>query len=538
VFPDEARVDQSDELAIANGCWFETSWADHFQKTCECHFVLWEGDWHGKPFKFLDWQKCLRRLFGWARWDAEKGRAVRRFSKAALWLPKKTGKSPAGAAVGWYLFAFDGEMGAKIKSSARDGTQAKIVHTHAINMRKMSPSLFHRTRLNKSNLTISIEENFSTWELLSGDNVRSQEGLNGSVIVDEAHVVDERLERVLVDMGASRADSMWFQISTVGDNPDSYGRRDFEYGRDVAKGEIEDDSFFFLFYGLPEDTPDSKLDDPKLWEKANPGWGVTVIPSKFEVSYRRAKKKSHADFAAFKQRRLNIWQMVATPGLGDEWARRAGDVKLEWFSGGGLGVDASDSDDMTAAVFAADHDGKIIIWPMLWMTQRAIEKYSHLADLEKWAAEGFLNSVEGGSLKGEEVWQPQVNRMIESIGTKCIVADSTYCSGWLASWEDTEMVVEAVKQTGEYYSAPLADLENAVAENRIVHPGNPCLDWQFGNYLVKQYGNKRRPIKDDKKPGKKIDGVAASIMALDALRLSKRDPDCVYNDNPMVAFVS
>jgi phage terminase large subunit-like protein len=536
VLPKEAidMGDASDELALRNGCWFETSWADHFEQTCCTHFKLWEGKWHGEDFKFLDWQRKLRRLFGWARWDPDEGRAVRRFTKAAVWIGKKNGKSPTGAAVGWYLLLFDGEMGGKLYSAARDGTQAKIVHDHAINMRKMSPSLFHRTKHNKSTGVISHEESLSSWYLLSGDNIRSQEGLNGSVIVDEAHVVDARLERVLTDMGASRPDSLWFQISTAGEDVDTYGRVDWEYGRDVAKGEIKDDQFFYLHYGVPEGTPDADLLDPKIWRKANPAMGEVVIERKFETSLLRAKKKSAADWAAFKQRRLNMWQRGAVPGIGEDWELLGNrDLVVEDFHGmgGGLGIDASDSDDLTAAIFAVKRDGVILIWPELWITERAVEKYSHLADLEQWAEEGLIHMVEGGSIRGEDTWQPAVDKLIEEIGTDVIIADPTYCSGWLARWMESDMIVEPAQQSAKYYSAPLADLENHVSEKQIEHPGNDCLDWQFHNYLVKTYGNQRKPIKDDKKPGKKIDGVQATIMAVDALRLAGDDGACVYNDN-------
>lgn len=528
------RRDASDELAIRNGCWFCKSWADHFEKACSEHFRLWEGEWHGEPMALTNWQIQLKRIFGWARWDEDLGRAVRRFSKAAVWIAKKNKKSPTGAAVGWYLLMFDGEYGQSVYSAARDGTQARIVHNHGINMREVSPSLLHRTRVNKSTGTIYHEETLSSWKLLSGDNIRSQEGLNGSVIIDEAHVVDARLERVLVDMGASRPDALTFQISTVGNDVDTYGRRDWEYGRDVASGEVEDDAFFYLHYGVPEDTTEKKLLNPKIWLKANPAMGETVIQRKFYDSLIRAKKKSAADWSAFKQRRLNMWQRGAVPGIGQEWENLA-TPSLERSDliglGGGLGIDASDSDDLTAAVFAARRDGEILIWPEMWITQRAAEKYSHLADFEQWAEDGLLHMVEGGSIRGEDTWQPVVDKLIEKIGTTVIIADPTYCAGWLARYMETDMIVEPAQQTANYYSAPLADLENHVSEKQIAHPGNECLDWQFHNYLVKTYGNKRKPIKDDKKPGKKIDGVQATIMAVDALRLAGDTSGCVYNDD-------
>ena len=95
---------EADHIAIAEGCLFDEARAQHFVDVCKHHFQLWEGEYAGKPFELMQWQDdCLRRIFGWVRYSKHFGRWVRRFRKASLWVGKKNGKSPTGAAVGLYL---------------------------------------------------------------------------------------------------------------------------------------------------------------------------------------------------------------------------------------------------------------------------------------------------------------------------------------------------------------------------------------------------------------------------------------------------
>ncbi len=70
----------------------------------EANCVFTQGQWAGKPFCMLDWQKRLVvELF-------EIGDEGRRRYRWALWgVPKKQGKTELAAALGLYLLLADGE---------------------------------------------------------------------------------------------------------------------------------------------------------------------------------------------------------------------------------------------------------------------------------------------------------------------------------------------------------------------------------------------------------------------------------------------
>jgi phage terminase large subunit-like protein len=101
-----------------------------------------------------------------------------------VWIAKKNGKSPTLAAWGLYLLCADGEQGQKVYSVAKDGKQAMIAHTHAIEMVRRSPALSPdmggECTINRSTGQITYHPTSSVYKVVAGDNPQSQEGLNGS----------------------------------------------------------------------------------------------------------------------------------------------------------------------------------------------------------------------------------------------------------------------------------------------------------------------------------------------------------------------
>jgi len=306
---------ESDERAAANGCWFDEARAQHvidFAEQCLC---LYEGDDAGRPLIPRDWQiEVTMRLFGWVRFDADWGRSVRRFRKAGIWVPKKNKKSPTLAWWGIYLFCRDGEPGQKIFSAAKDGEQAKIAHRHALEMVASSPELSTECKINKSTLQITHLATRSTYSILAGDNAESREGINGSLLIDECHVVSKKLAKIIKGAGISRSEPLQIEVSTAGNNTDSYGKERYDYGKGVESGAFHDERFLFVAYEAPQTLTDAELDaDPaKYGRMANPAWGHTVKPGEFLDDY-NASKNSLSELTTFKTYRLNIWSQSANP---------------------------------------------------------------------------------------------------------------------------------------------------------------------------------------------------------------------------------
>src|SRR5579863_1661347 len=146
---------EADERAMLAGCTFSKQKAEHVVNFFAKFLRHSKGEWAGKPFELIDWQRddLIMPLFGWIRPSG-----VRRFSKAFVFLPKKNGKSCLASGIGLYALAGDNEQGAEVYSAASDRTQAGIVHREAILMVDSSPELSAALDVNRSSFNISYGE--------------------------------------------------------------------------------------------------------------------------------------------------------------------------------------------------------------------------------------------------------------------------------------------------------------------------------------------------------------------------------------------
>lgn len=510
----------ADERAAANGCYFDERRGEHVVKFFEQFLHFYEGTgFAGKPFIPQDWQAdLLYRVFGWVRNSDHWQRPVRRFRKASVYVPKKNGKSPLGAGVGLYLLIGDGEPGQKVFSAAKDGQQARIMHTHAMQMVRMSPLLQRACKVNQSTGRITYPATSSFYSLLAGDNIEGQEGLNGSVVIDETHVVDERLARVLEHMGASRAQPMQFEISTAGNNPEGYGRKQYEYGKAVNRGEFLDDQTFFLAYEAPQKATDADIESkPEMWRAANPSWGVTINEEEFRPVVQRAKR-SLTDWTQFKMYRLNIWAASANPWLKqDDWQKCATQFSADELKGKPcwLGLDLSRTRDMTAAVLCFPDGDRFWQLPFFWMPEDEARGKNHAAPFLQWSHDGHLSLTPGNVVDYRAILAKLIE-LNELFTIRGIAYDKTYAEELTQNFTDETGCPRFVfAQTWQNYAKGCSEYERLVISGQLLHPCHPILTWQAGHVQVKTDTNQnKRPIKPPHNDIKKIDGIAAGIMAL------------------------
>jgi phage terminase large subunit-like protein len=453
-----------------------------------------------------------------------------------------THNSPTAAMVGLYLLIGDGEPGQKVFSAAKDGKQAQIVHNHAKQMVLRSPELNQLCEINKSTGRIYYKETESYYDLLAGDNISGQEGLNGSVVIDETHVVDDRLAKTLEYMGASRSEPLQAEFSTAGDNVDGYGKKQQDYGRAVNEGMILDDSFFCQIYEAPQMATDEECEKPKIWKAANPSWGVTIKEGEFRDSLNRAKR-SLTDFITFKKYRLNIWSHSANPflRLGD-WQKCGCDARLEDFENQEcwIGLDLAKTKDMTAAVLLfpdpLDDEG----WyqfPFFWMPEDEARSISHLASYLQWAKEGDL-TLTPGDVTDYRIVEQRIREFCRRFRVQKLVFDRRFAEDLTQRISDDEGVTRLeFSQSISSYSGPTSDYERLVIAGKLRHPKNKVLDWQAGHVNVKSSpmdGKLKMPEKPEHNNHKKIDGIVAGIMALGVALAERQSANSVYNQRGMV----
>jgi len=123
------------------------------------------GEWAGKPFRLLDWQKRpLEKLFGTLNADG-----TRQYRSYYQEIPRKNGKTELGGGIGTFLLVADGEPGAQIYSAAGDRAQASLVYNAIEPMVRQSPALMERLTIVGSQKRIVYHATNSFYQVLSAE---------------------------------------------------------------------------------------------------------------------------------------------------------------------------------------------------------------------------------------------------------------------------------------------------------------------------------------------------------------------------------
>ncbi len=397
----------SDESAIANGCTFDEERGQFVVDWIERCCKLYEGEWAGQPMFVKDWAyEVTMRLFGWIKYSERWGRSIRRFRQASIWVPKKNKKSPTLAAWGLYLLVGDGEPGQKVYFGAKDGSQAReIAGKHAIEMVLSSEELSGECTINKSLMQITHDDTRSILKPISSADSKAQkakEGLNGSILVDETHVVDEAFMGRVSRAGISRSEPLMIEVSTAGDDPEGYGRKRYDHGKLVESGSVTDEGLLFATWEAPQDISDEALaNDPvKYGKMANPAWGHTVGEEEYLADY-NASKVSLTEFLRFKMYRLNIWQQSSNPWLkSGDWQKCLRKYAEDDLLGRKcwVGLDLAKTRDTTSLVLVFPwDDGTYRQFAYFWLPQDRANQLSDRVRYREWADAGHLTLTSGNA---------------------------------------------------------------------------------------------------------------------------------------------
>lgn len=519
---------KADERAYDRGARFNPERGEVVLKFAENCLCLYEGELAGQPFIPADWQvEATMRLFGWEVYSERFKRKVRRFTQASIWVPKKNGKSPTIAWWALYLLCADGEQGQKVYLAAKDGQQAReIAGKHAIEMCQSSTLLMRQCTINKSLMQITHERTRSILKPISSSDSKAQkakEGLNGSILIDETHVVDREFVSRISRAGISRSEPLFCELSTAGDDPESYGKERFDYGQAVNDGKEDNDSLMFLSYAAPQELTDNELaaDPAKYGRMANPTMGRIVDEKEYLDDY-NTSRRSIALLADFKKYRLNIWQRSANPWLpAGSWEACEEDFSEADLYGmpcyGGLDLARTRDTSALVLIFPMG-DGTFRVLCYHWLPKaRADELRGDVKYLE-WAAQNWIELTPGDVCDYAFI-RERINDIRSKYQLEKLAFDGTYAEQMMQrlAMEDG-MALDSQEKFGQTimnFAGPTAMFERFVVERKVRHNGNPILTWQMGNVMIKTDVNQNlRPIKQKYGDKRTIDGSVAAIMAL------------------------
>lgn len=507
----------ADEYAVSRGCRFDERRAEHPVEFFRRYLRHSKGEWAGKPFELVDWQRdeLIKPLFGWVNEDGN-----RRFNTAVTLIPKKNGKSTIASGVGLYLLAGDGEPGNEVYSVATKRDQAAIVHREAINMVEKSPDLRKACAINRSTWRISYQDSFY---VAGSADAGGSEGWNGSIIADEIHAWKGRVfYNALKWAGAARRNPLFFIVSTFGDatEPDALWIDLLNYAHAVNAGTIPDERFFGLVYETP---PQADWTDVEVAKRANPGLGNVLSLKKYEADLVEARNTPSLH-SPFRRYRLN--QMVAggTPWLDwQAWQECGSDYTLEDLAGRECvaAIDLSVSWDMSAVVLVfqdeqdEDEDYPIWLWPLFFLPEDTINKHGAPESFRIWHREGHLIGTPGSTID-----YGYLERSVAAAHALCPIFELTFDQAQ-AEKTTNDMSEElgiprfVFPQTYTHIAEPTAEFERLMLRRKLRHPNHPILSWQAQHVQVKQdYNGHSRPVKPKKGDVRKIDGIVAAVMGL------------------------
>ena len=483
------------------------------------YLQLSKGEWSGKPFDLLDWQRndVIQPLFG-----TLKGDGMRRVRKAYIEVPKKNGKSPLAAGIGLRLFFADNEPGAEVYCAACDKEQAAIVFDTAAEMIRRNPKLMARCKIVDSTKRI-IHQNRSLFRVLSAD-VKTKHGFNPhAVIFDELHAQPNRdlWDVLTVGTGAARRQPLVLAITTAGWDRTSICWEVHEQARKIKEGIIDDPSFLPVLYGASEE---DDWKDEAVWKKCNPSLGSILKIDEFRAHCKLAQELPQEE-NNFRRFRLNQWTRQETRYIPmDKWRGKCAEhFDPEILKGRNccVGLDLASISDLAAFVAVFNIGGLVHVLAKFWVPAENIEVRSRKdrVPYDLWARQGYIKPTPGNVVDYD-----YIEADIEAFSKEYRIEELAY-DRWGSAQIIPHLEMMGIKvllfgQGWKSFSNPTKGLLRHVLAGTLRHNDNPVLNWNADNVMV--ITDAKMNVQPDKqKSTEKIDGITSLIMALDRLALEQ-----------------
>ncbi len=464
--------------------WDRAEWAIKFFGWLR-HF---KGEWAGRPVVLDPWQQFgIGSIYGWFR--ESDGR--RRFRTVYWEVPRGNGKSTKAAGVALIEAFALGEPGAEVYCVATTRPQARIVFGACAAMVRRSTELRPHLSVKKDNIHSPIT--LSKIEPVSSD-AGTLDGLRAqAAVIDELHAhPSSAVVDVMVSSMGTRRQPLMFEITTAGVGRQSICRQHRDYSEMVVTGRHVDDEWFAFVCGAD---PDDAFDDPAVWRKANPGFGVQVKPEQLEAEARKASRMV-AFQNPFRRYYLNQWVEQEDRAIDmRQWDAGARPITLRDLAGREcfLGFDLSMSTDLTAASFVfPDPDGGLTVWPLAWIPSDAmwLRSQRDRVPYDAWARDGWLSVTPGAAIDYDLV--------AAELLTVAQVADLRVLEVGFDRYNSQQFVTGLERQTRWTFvdvpqslraqSEPTKRVLSLLADGKFRHPGNPVFSWSAGNVALDRDG--------------------------------------------------
>jgi phage terminase large subunit-like protein len=533
------------------------------------------GDFHGQPFKLMDWQKkIIRDVYGTIN-----ERGIRKFRYVYVETAKKNAKSQLGSGVGMFHLFDKREHHGQIYICAGDREQARVdIYEPLVEMIEQEPELLGRVRIVDSQKEI---ENLETGTILKAISAESytKHGLNVSLcIFDELHVQPNRglYDVMMKGAGLARKQPLWWFPTTAGDDPDrlSIAWEVHEKAAGIIKAREKNDhekdipTWYPVIYSYEGDD----IYNEANWAKANPSLGTTLQIE--DLRDLAAEAKLHpADERLFRWLNLNQWTTTkltswlpldlfdATNG---DWSRDEM-IGEECYLGG----DFSTTIDLSAIALIFPPQGMHDDWRVAWECWIPGDTMTERIDIDhvpydQWAANAWIIPTEGSMIDYTEI-EERILEISKLYKIKEMGADKSFASMLLQRLGKKGITCVDIPQRFSELTDPMNQIEVLMGgkrktqppdlmtespeqiklmelrkKERLTHEPNPVARWCFGNAQVYMNGNgQKKLVKEHHGKSvvrtKRIDPIVAWVNGMARAKFHD-NAKSVYDDHGILTF--
>ena len=362
----------------------------------------------GRPFLLEPWQIfIIYNLLGFYY----AGTSERRYKEAFIEIGRKNGKTSLIAGLAWAVSILQRRSGSKcyvVANALKQAMEAfnfllfslryqKIIDKFDVHDNTFEHSIKYTFRDREGRPDGSIEI------IALPSNPDSQDSFNCNfAIADEVAAYRKPAQYTLFkDAQKAYTNRLMVGITTAGDNINSFGYAQQEYAVKVAKGTVQDDSFFaFVARADQDDKGDVDFTNPEQHMKANPNYGVTIRPEGILQDSLQAMNAPQLR-KNFLSRSLDIYttsmrawfdleEFKASDARYSWTLEELARLPIEWYGG----ADLSRMYDLTAAALFGRYEEEgvdiIITHGFFPITQAARKADEDNIPLFGWKEEGWL----------------------------------------------------------------------------------------------------------------------------------------------------
>lgn len=482
----------------------------------ETFCVQTKNKFHGKPIKFLLWQKA-RKEVTFSMYIKGTNCKKRRFQQVLEMVARKNGKSTDKSSEG-DTDLFIGGGGLDICCSSNDDAQADLVFQELNNMRLAMDPKQKRTKQNRKGI---FNRKNQTKIFKISDKTQNKEGRNiVYAYIDEIHEMKDNTIFMSIWQSCSIAENpLVYEITTEGMVDDGYLDKRLIYARKVLNGEIEDESLLVWLY--TQDSEDEIWEDEESWYKSNPSLGAVKSFDflRKNVEKARVDRESRA-FILCKD--FNIKQNNAISWLLEEEIASDETFSLEEFRNffyiGGL--DLSETTDLTSFDMMFIKYDKVYFKTMYFIPESKangdLTINNEKKNYREWERKGYVTILPGTEVNYDAIVQymwdvyQMYNIKPFKIGydqwhAKGLIKEITYRFG--------EDLCEKVRMDFSTLSNPMRSLSADLKNHIVNYDSNEISRWCLKNVAVKTNNiGQIMPIKVQGKSGNRIDGALSKII--------------------------